>query len=284
MTRVIRLALAALVAIALVAGFTSTSATAASVRAAAGQGAERANECGQQQARVAQTQRNATIKKAQLAKAGKVLKQATKRLQKAKRSEQSALIKDARKGVKRAKTNKALKTRNLKKARNLVAVAAQQLRACQQAGGGGGATGPLQPACDAGLPQAVCDALDGLPLPGGVVGATSPIQMLCDAGLPQAICDSAATGVPSLPGADNPIQALCDAGLPQGICDLANGQVGVDTLPIPGGLPGLPDFPGVPEFSGLDTLLALLAPITGQLPLGTVCATLDIPVVCDLVG
>lgn len=283
MTRLIKLALAALLAIALVAGFTSTSATAAPVRAAAGQGAERANECGQQQARVAQTQRNASIKRAQLTKAGKVLKAANKRLQKAKRSGQKALIKDARKGVKRAKANKALKTRNLQKARSLVALATQQLRACQQAGGGGGAAGPLQPACDAGLPQAVCDALDGLPLPGGVVGATSPIQMLCDAGLPQAICD-AATNVPTLPGGDNPLQALCDAGLPQGICDLANGQVGVDTLPIPGGLPGLPAFPGVPEVPGLDALLALLAPITGQLPLGTVCATLDIPVVCDLVG
>lgn len=282
MTKMWKLALATFVAIALVAGFTGTSATAAPVRAAAGQSTERANECGQQQARVAQTQRNAKIKRAQLAKATKVVKQANKRLQKAKKSGQKALIKDAKKGVKRAKANKALKSKNLRKARNLVAVAAQQLRACQQAGGGGGTAGPLQPVCDAGLPQEVCDALDGLALPGGVVGASSPIQSLCDAGLPQAICD-AATNLP-LPGADSPIQALCDAGLPQGICDLAAGNVGLDTLPIPGGLPGIPGFPGVESVPGLDTILLLLSPLTSQVPLGTLCATVDIPVVCDLVG
>lgn len=285
MTKMWKLALATFVAIALVAGFTGTSATAAPVRAAAGQSAERANECGQQQSRLAQTQRNAKIKRTQFAKAGKVLKQANKRLQKAKKSGQKALIKNAKKGVKRAKVNKAVKARNLKKARSMVASAARQLRACQQAGGGGGTAGPLQPVCDAGLPQAVCDAVDSLPLPGGIPGAASPIQTLCDAGLPQAICD-AATNLP-VPGADNPIQALCDAGLPQGICDLAGGNVGLDTLPIPGGLPGIPDFPafpGIPDVPGLDTLLALLSPLTNQLPLGTVCDTLDIPVVCDLVG
>ncbi len=284
-----RLALATLISVALVIGFTGATATAAPARAAAQQTAqqtaERANECGQQQARVAQTKRNAKTKKAQLVKAGKVLKQANKRLQKAKKSGQKALVKSAKKNVKRAKANRAAKATKLRKARNMVAVAAKQLRACQQANNGGSTGGPLQPLCDAGLPQPICDALDALPLPGGVSTSASPIQALCDAGLPQAICD-AATNVPSVPGGDNPLQALCDAGLPQGICDLASGQVGVDTLPIPGGLPGLPELPftGLPDVAGLDALLALLAPLTSQLPLSTVCSTLDIPVVCDLVG
>lgn len=284
-----KLALATFISVALVIGFAGTSATAAPVRAAAQQtqSAERANDCGQQQSRLAQTKRNAKIKKAQLTKAGKVLKQANKRLQKAKKSGQKAKqakVKKAKKNVKRAKANKSVKVRKLKKARNMVAVAARQLRACQQAdGGGAGSAGPLQPVCDAGLPQPICDALDGLPLPAGTPGATSPIQALCDAGLPQAICD-AATSMPALPGGDNPLQALCDAGLPQGICDLATGQVGTDTLPIPGGLPGIPAFPGVESVPGLDTILLLLSPLTSQVPLGTLCATVDIPVVCDLVG
>ena len=100
----------------------------------------------------------------------------------------------------------------------------------------------------------------------------------------QAIC-AAATGLP-LPGGASAIQPLCDVGLPQGICDVATGALNVGSLPIPAGLPGLPGFafPGIPEVPGLDLLIGLLSPITGVLPLGTICGLIDIPIVCDLVA
>ncbi|MBA2955226.1 hypothetical protein GON03_12880 [Nocardioides sp. MAH-18] len=159
----------------------------------------------------------------------------------------------ASKRVTRAKRIETRTDRQLKKAR-------KAWRKCRDAagsgggtGGGGGGTGggsstnPLQPACDAGLPQAICDAFGQLPMPGGSGGA-SPIQPLCNAGLPQAICD-AATAPPG-PGGASPIQPLCSAGLPQAICDAAAGSGGV---PNPG---------------------TVLAPVCGLgLPIPGVCAT-----------
>ncbi len=67
---------------------------------------------------------------------------------------------------------------------------------------------------------------------------------------------------------------------------MASGSLDVGSLPIPAGLPGLGDFafPGIPDVAGLDLLIGLLAPVTGTLPLGTVCGALDIPLVCDLVA
>ena len=65
------------------------------------------------------------------------------------------------------------------------------------------------------MPQEVCDAFSSLPLP-TPGGGDSPIQALCDAGLPQALCDAAT--LPGTGGA-SPLQPLCDMGLPQAICD-----------------------------------------------------------------
>jgi len=137
----------------------------------------------------------------------------------------------ASKRVTKAKRIESRTDRQLKKAR-------KAWRTCRegQTGGGtgtgggttGGSTNPLQPACDAGLPQAICDAFAQLPAPSGGSGA-SPIQPLCDAGLPQAICDAATA--PAGPGGASPIQPLCDAGLPQAICD---GASGTGSTPDPG--------------------------------------------------
>lgn len=121
-------------------------------------------------------------------------------------------------------------------------------------------SGPLQVLCDNGLPQAVCDAFDTLPLPDPATAGDSPIQVLCDNGLPQALCDAAT--LPGTGGA-SPLQPLCDAGLPQEICDAS--------LPVDPTVPTVPVDPTDPTGPILDPLDPILDPI---------CATLPIPVVC----
>ncbi len=250
-------------------------------------------DCSGERAVLITTATKAKKRIAQLEKAKNRVAKARKALRK---SERARSTDKASKQLKQARAAKRTATVRQQRAMAQVRLALARYQACENGTGTGPSTGPtpapgpdadptpgpLQPICDAGLPQAICAALDGLPLPGGAGGA-SPIQPLCDAGLPQAIC-AAATGLP-LPGGASAIQPLCNAGLPQGICDVAAGTLNAGSLPIPAGLPGLPAFafPGVPDVSGLDLLIGLLSPVTGVLPLGTICATIDIPIVCDLV-
>lgn len=110
----------------------------------------------------------------------------------------------------------------------------------------------LQPLCDDGLLQAVCDAAATLPAP--EPGDQSPLQALCDtAPRLQPLCDATA-GLPDAPDAAgaSPLQPLCDAGLPQAYCDLV-----LDQLPESGDLPPLPGL-GDPGLPGLDVLIELL--------------------------
>lgn len=156
-----------------------------------------------------------------------------KDVRKAKRAEDRAdqRLTNARKAQKRAdgRSEKRAASSKVKKAKKAEQRTDRQLKRAKTAwsncrdnrgnGGGGGGTG------------------------GGGSTATSPIQALCDAGLPQAICDAAAG--PAGPGGASPIQALCDAGLPQAICDAAGGSIPAPDpaqlcaiVPIPGLCPG----------------------------------------------
>ena len=106
-------------------------------------------------------------------------------------------------------------------------------------------TGRLQPLCDAGLDQAVCDASDELPAPRA--GRSSPLAPVCRATPSLAALCQATTGVAAVPATVgvSAMQPLCDAGLPQDWCDLAAGILpGVDGLtPLPGlGQLDLPDL------------------------------------------
>ncbi|CAN5273271.1 hypothetical protein BH09ACT12_BH09ACT12_22370 [soil metagenome] len=115
--------------------------------------------------------------------------------------------------------------------------------------------GPLQELCDAGLPQEVCDAFDSLPVPTPGTGGDSPLQPLCDTGLPQELCDAA-----TLPGTggDSPLQPLCDLGLPQELCDASLPTLPTDpTVPTDPTDPTLPPDPTDPV---LCTLLPILCP------------------------
>lgn len=62
---------------------------------------------------------------------------------------------------------------------------------------------PRRERCPPGCLAAGGPSIPGLPeipgAPGGDSGS-SPIQPLCDAGLPQAICDAVGGGLPSIPG------------------------------------------------------------------------------------
>ena len=184
----------------------------------------------------------------------KITRSADKRVKQLKVAKKKAVKKHAS-AKKRKAINKKLRSAGVhqRKARAKFEKSRRIMAACRAAaqddggstgGGTGGSTpSPIQPACDAGLPQAICDAFGQLPLPGGSGGA-SPIQALCDAGLPQQICD-ASTAPPGTGGA-SPIQPLCDAGLPQAVCDAASGggtapdpTAVCGVLPIPGLCPGV---------------------------------------------
>lgn len=192
-----------------------------------------------------------TTQRDRVLKLRKITRSADKRVKQLKTAKKKAVKKHAS-AKKRKAINKKLKKAGIhqRKARSKFERSRRVMAACRAAaanggtgtGTGGSTPSPLQPACDAGLPQAICDAFGQLPLPGGSGGA-SPIQALCDAGLPQAICD-ASTAPPGTGGA-SPIQPLCDAGLPQQVCDAANpGSAPSPTvicgaLPIPGLCPGV---------------------------------------------
>ena len=274
-------ALTGFVTAALIVGFApataSAGAPATTVAAAA------APDCTAERDAVVAAAQVARQRIANLTRSNRAVAKARVALRKADGARQTA---KAHKSLRAAKAEKRIAVSRKKRSIDVLRAAVTQLTTCQNSGGGGGgvgAAGALQPVCDLGLPQVICDALDALPLPGGA-GGTSPAQPLCDAGLPQPICD-AATGLP-LPGGASAIQPLCDAGLPQGICDIASGAVDVDSLPIPPGLPQLPafEFRGIPEVAGLDLLIGLLAPVTGSLPLSALCEAIDVPIVCDLVA
>jgi hypothetical protein len=154
--------------------------------------------------------------KSKVAKAKKAVHQAQKKVKKAKKAKQHA---DGKKQKRAADKKLAKAKKQLKAKKKALKKAKAKLAKCQRNQSPPPADNPLQPACDAGLPQEICDAYATLPTP--PPGADSPIQPLCDAGLPQPICDAAAN--PPGPGGASPIQPLCDAGLPQAICDAASG-------------------------------------------------------------
>ena len=231
------LALCVVAAMSLVGTTSATASSAGQARAGSATAKAAAATCTTQRNRVLQLR--------------KITRSADKRVKQLKVAKKKAVKKHAS-AKKRKAINKKLRKAGVhqRKARAKFERSRRVMAACRAKGDGGstgGGTGgstpsPIQPACDAGLPQAICDAFGQLPLPGGSGGA-SPIQALCDAGLPQQICD-ASTAPPGTGGA-SPIQPLCDAGLPQQVCDAAKAgsapspAVICGALPIPGLCPGV---------------------------------------------
>ncbi|MCW2794825.1 hypothetical protein [Nocardioides sp.] len=230
-----KLVLSGCAAVALVVGMMVAAAAAVSTASTSDSPpSARAVGCSTQQYQVDKSQEKADKWKARL-------KAAEKRLAEARTAYHAAAPgpqhERAKARVERAKKKKHETYVEYRRAERELAVAKQDLQECQTPPTPTSTVtvtptstpppdNPLQPFCDAGLPQAICDAFLTIPLPPGGGTGNGPIQALCDLGLPQPICD-AAEGTP-LPNGDSPIQPLCDAGLPQTICDLAKGG-----LPLP---------------------------------------------------
>ncbi|GAA3825162.1 hypothetical protein [Nocardioides panacisoli] len=232
------------------------------------------------------------------------LKVAKHQLHKAQRHHQAAKVHRLKAKVKKLKKRVHRLYNQRQTARTATQAAHTALTTCQAGGGGGGGTGdPIQSLCDAGIPQAVCDALAGLV--GGGLPSDLSLQALCDA-VPQLqpICDAAgggglptdpsaltdllkplldAIGLGDLLGGGLPsdltsIQALCDAGAPQPVCDALAGLAG-GGLPSDVSLQALCD--AVPQAQALcdavnggglpsdpTDLTALLSPVLDALGLG----------------
>jgi hypothetical protein len=234
------------------------------------------------------------------------LRIAKHKLHKAQRHHQAAKVHRLKAKVKnlRKRVHRLYHQRQL--ARTATQNAHTALLTCQAGGGGGGGGGssdPIQSLCDAGIPQAVCDALAGLV--GGGLPSDLSLQALCDAvSALQPICDAAdGGGLPTdpaaltallqplldplglgdllgggLPSDLTSIQALCDAGAPQTVCDALAGLAG-GGLPSDVSLQALCD--AVPQAQSLcdavnggglpsdpTDLTALRAPVLDALGLG----------------
>lgn len=245
MTRsLMRLLAVVLVALALVAGGTTSPAGAAGAAAQRDAVTSPSAACQSQYGRFTASAASYNARTQQVRRAEKRVRAKQARVDRA------STPKQKRKATKKLHKAERAQRRQVAQQDRLKKVAVADYNAWQDCEADAGApASPIQALCDQGLPQAVCDAFTSLPLPGGTTTG-GPLQPLCDAGAPQALCDAAT--LPSPDGA-SPLQPLCDLGLPAELCAAS----------VPGA-PGLPDVPGVPGVPGLPgpvcTLLPALCP------------------------
>jgi hypothetical protein len=167
---------------------------------------------------------NASVKAAQ-AKVTKL----KKKIKKAKKHHAKKQVRKLNKKLKKAKQS----LREKKQYRDRVAVTRsytqRSLARCQAGTPAQGADSPIQALCDAGIPQALCDALAGL-IPGG--STANPVGLLC-AQFPQAavLCDAISAGLPTDP-ADllDLVETLAKTLGLDGVLNTVLGSLGIGTL------------------------------------------------------
>jgi Skp family chaperone for outer membrane proteins len=196
-------------------------------------------DCRTQEAANAKANANYNKANADVAKAKAKVAKLKKKLKKAQRAHHAKQVKKLKKRLKKAK--KSLKAKRSYRDRSAVtrSYTADALARCKAGTPATGSASPIQALCDAGLPQALCDALAGL-IPGG--STANPADLLC-AQVPQAkpLCDALNGGLPG--GAPT---------TPQDLLDIVRGLL--TTLGL-GGLVDQLGLTGVIDQTGLQVLL-----------------------------
>ena len=211
-----------------IAGATPTASTRTAAAATA--------DCSAQDAAAAKASSDYNRANAGVAKAQAKVKKLKKKLHKAQRAHHAKQAKKLKKKLKKAKKSLRAKRAERSRAAAHRSATADAATRCHAGGPTTGSASPIQALCDAGLPQALCDALAGL-IPGGVGTTGTPLDQLCTA-VPQAqpLCDAVnngmAGGVPASP--DDLLGIVRTLLTTLGLGGL------LDQLGLTGGLPTLP--------------------------------------------